>query len=114
MTSSSADSGLRPFRLDVPRSDLDDLHDRLDRTRWPQGLPATGWSYGVPTDCLRELARYRRQEYDWRAAEALLNEWPQFTTVIRPSAPRTWCAGRSSTGAATSRRWRNPTRWWAT
>lgn len=82
MTSSSADSGLRPFRLDIPQSDLDDLHDRLDRTRWPQGLPATGWSYGVPTGYLRELARYWRQEYDWRAAEALLNEWPQFTTVI--------------------------------
>ena len=62
MTSSGADSGLRPFRLDIPQSDLDDLYDRLDRTRWPRGLPATGWSYGVPTGYLRELvqASYER------------------------------------------------------
>ncbi|CAM5283734.1 epoxide hydrolase family protein [Streptomyces aurantiogriseus] len=82
MTSSSADSGIRPFRLDVPQSDLDDLYARLDRTRWPEGLPATGWAYGVPTGYLRELVEYWRHAYDWRAAEARLNEWPQFTTTI--------------------------------
>lgn len=26
--------------------------------------------------------RYWRHDYDWRAAEALLNRWPQFTTTI--------------------------------
>lgn len=82
MTSSTADSGIRPFRLDIPQSDLDDLYGRLDRTRWPEGLPATGWAYGVPGDYLRELVRYWREEYDWRAAEARLNAWPQFTTTI--------------------------------
>jgi epoxide hydrolase len=41
-----------------------------------------GWSYGIPLDYLKELARYWRHEYDWRAAEAKLNEWPQFTTTI--------------------------------
>ncbi|MFI6035926.1 epoxide hydrolase family protein [Streptomyces sp. NPDC051315] len=82
MTSSPADSGIRPFRLDVPQSDLDDLHTRLDLTRWPAGLPTTGWAYGVPADYLRELVTYWRHTYDWRAAEARLNEWPQFTTTI--------------------------------
>ncbi|MER6283364.1 epoxide hydrolase family protein [Streptomyces sviceus] len=73
---------VRPFRLDIAQSDLDDLHDRLDRTRWPDDLSATGWAYGVPAGYLRELAHYWRHSYDWRAAEARLNEWPQFTTVI--------------------------------
>ncbi|WP_406174205.1 epoxide hydrolase family protein [Streptomyces canus] len=73
---------VRPFRLDIPQSDLDDLHDRLDRTRWPDDLSATGWAYGVPAGYLRELAHHWRHSYDWRAAEARLNEWPQFTTVI--------------------------------
>ncbi|WP_033309426.1 epoxide hydrolase [Streptomyces iakyrus] len=82
MTSSPADSGIRPFRIDVPQSDLDDLHDRLDRTRWPDELPGVGWSYGVPSGYLRELVRYWRHDYDWRAAEARLNAWPQFTTEI--------------------------------
>ncbi|MYS90813.1 MULTISPECIES: epoxide hydrolase family protein [Streptomyces] len=81
-TSTHSDSGIRPFRLAVPQSDLDDLHDRLDRTRWPDELPGTGWAYGVPTAYLRELVRYWRHEYDWRAAEARLNEWPQFTTTV--------------------------------
>ncbi|MFD8724555.1 epoxide hydrolase family protein [Streptomyces sp. NPDC059629] len=79
MTSSS---GIRPFRISIPQSDLDDLHDRLDRTRWPAELPGAGWAYGVPTPYLRELARYWRHEYDWRAAEAQLNAWPQFMTTI--------------------------------
>lgn len=74
--------GIRPFRLDIPQSELDDLHDRLDRTRWPDELPGTGWAYGVPGGYLRELARYWRHSYDWRAAEARLNQWPQFTTTI--------------------------------
>ncbi|MFE9452834.1 epoxide hydrolase family protein [Streptomyces sp. NPDC006739] len=81
MTSSSAQS-IRPFRLSVPQSDLDDLHDRLDRTRWPAAMPGAGWEYGVPDGYLRELVRYWRHEYDWRAAEARLNAWPQFTTTI--------------------------------
>jgi epoxide hydrolase len=81
MTSSPAES-IRPFRLDIPQSDLDDLHDRLDRTRWPDELPGAGWAYGVPTDYLRDLVRHWRHSYDWRAAEARLNEWPQFTTTI--------------------------------
>ncbi|MET8979618.1 epoxide hydrolase family protein [Streptomyces sp. NPDC004539] len=73
---------IHPFRIDIPQADLDDLHDRLDRTRWPAEIPGSGWSYGVPVDYLRELAEHWRHRYDWRAAEARLNAWPQFTTVI--------------------------------
>ncbi|WP_433190881.1 epoxide hydrolase family protein [Actinoallomurus sp. CA-150999] len=77
-----ADQTIRPYRIDIPQADLDDLHARLDRTRWPDELPGVGWAYGVPRDYLRELVRYWRHEYDWRAAEARLNTWPQFTTTI--------------------------------
>ena len=73
---------ITPFRIDFPQADLDDLHDRLDRTRWPDELPNVGWAYGVPLDYLRGLVEYWRQDYDWRAAEAALNDWPQFTTEI--------------------------------
>jgi pimeloyl-ACP methyl ester carboxylesterase len=82
MTTSPSSDAIRPFRLTVPDADLADLHDRLDRTRWPDQLPGVGWSYGVPADYLRELVRHWRHGYDWRAAEARLNEWPQFTTTI--------------------------------
>jgi pimeloyl-ACP methyl ester carboxylesterase len=73
---------IRPFHLAVPQADLDDLNDRLDRTRWPDQLQGVGWRYGVPVDYLRELAEYWRHSYDWRAAEAQLNAWPQFVTTI--------------------------------
>jgi pimeloyl-ACP methyl ester carboxylesterase len=78
----SSDETIHPFRADIPQDALDDLYERLDRTRWPDELPDVGWAYGVPRDYLTELAAYWRHEYDWRAAEAELNRWPQFTTTI--------------------------------
>ncbi|GAB2887889.1 hypothetical protein GCM10027074_65320 [Streptomyces deserti] len=78
-TSSPAGSGIRPFRLAIPQSDLD---DRLGRTRWPDELPGRGWAHGVPLEYLRDLVRYWRHDHDWRAAEARLNEWPRFTTTV--------------------------------
>lgn len=73
---------IRPFRIDVPQSELDDLHARLAATRWPAQLPGAGWSRGVPVAYLRDLAQHWRDGYDWRAHEAALNAFAQFTTVI--------------------------------
>ncbi|MFE2960217.1 epoxide hydrolase family protein [Nocardia tengchongensis] len=73
---------IRPFHLEIPQSDLDYLHDRLDRARWAAQLPGTGWERGIPEAGLRELAAYWRNEFDWRAQEAKLNAFPQFTTEI--------------------------------
>ena len=53
---------IHPFRIAIDQADLDDLRDRLSRTRWPDELPAAGWSRGVPLDYLRELAEYWRSE----------------------------------------------------
>jgi microsomal epoxide hydrolase len=72
-----------PFRIDIPQADLDDLDRRLAATRWPaEPPPGTGWDRGVPQDYLKELTDYWRTAYDWRAAEARLNQFPQFTTEI--------------------------------
>ena len=71
-----------PFRVDVDDAVLDDLHARLARTRFPDAIPATGWEYGTPIDEIRDLVGYWRDEYDWRAAEAGLNELDQFVTEI--------------------------------
>src|SRR6266508_6615472 len=77
-----ADAGIRPFRVEIPQADLDDLRERLARTRWPDELPGVGWSRGVPLGYLRGLAAYWRTGYDWRRYEAELNAHPQFTTTI--------------------------------
>jgi len=76
------DAEIRPYRIEIPQADLDDLHDRLARTRWPDELPGVGWSRGVPLGYLRELATYWRDAYDWRKQETRLNELPQFLTII--------------------------------
>ena len=75
-------AAIRPFRIDIPQADLEDLRDRLARTRWPDQLPGVGWDYGIELDVVQELAEYWRTGHDWRAAERRLNEFPQFTTVI--------------------------------
>jgi epoxide hydrolase len=78
----ATDARIRPYRISVPQADIDDLRERLARTRWARDLPGTGWERGVPTGYLRELAAYWAKEYDWRAHEAALNTLPQFITTI--------------------------------
>lgn len=82
MTNSFTTPAVRPFRIDIPQSRLDDLRARLAATRWPEELPGAGWSRGVPLAYLKELAAYWRTAYDWRAQEAALNAHPQYTTTI--------------------------------
>ncbi|GAA3113958.1 epoxide hydrolase [Planomonospora alba] len=76
------DSMIRPFRIEIPQAQLDDLRERLGRTRWPAETGVEDWSRGVPAGYLRELAAYWADGYDWRAWEARLNAHPQFTTEI--------------------------------
>jgi pimeloyl-ACP methyl ester carboxylesterase len=73
---------IRPFRIEIPQSDLDSLNGRLASARWPGELPGVGWSRGVPLGYLKDLAGHWRTRYDWRAAEAQLNSYPQFTVEI--------------------------------
>ncbi|MFG1613881.1 epoxide hydrolase family protein [Nonomuraea wenchangensis] len=68
--------------MEIPQADVDHLHDRLADARWPGESPDVEWARGVPAAYLRELADYWRTQYDWRAQEARLNQYPQFTTEI--------------------------------
>ncbi|MET8425366.1 epoxide hydrolase family protein [Nocardia sp. NPDC004860] len=77
-----SDNGIRPFRIDIPQAELDDLNQRLTRTRWIDEMPGMGWERGVPTSYLRELATHWAEKFDWRAIEAALNAHPQFSTTI--------------------------------
>ena len=85
-TTSAQATGIRPYRISIPQADIDDLRERLTRTRWAADLPGTGWNRGVPTAYLRELATYWAQAYDWRAQEAALNSYPQFITTVDGAA----------------------------
>src|SRR5471032_2712576 len=73
---------ITPFKIDIPQAQIDDLNDRLANTRWPDESPGEGWSRGVPTQYLKGLAKYWQTTFDWRAQEAAINAYPQFTTTI--------------------------------
>lgn len=75
-------TAVRPFQIDVPQAVLDDLNDRLDRTRFPGEVADSDWQYGTNLAYLKELVAYWRNEYDWRTAEAKLNELPQFMANV--------------------------------
>jgi epoxide hydrolase len=88
-----ADTEIRPFRIEIPQADLDDLAERLARTRFANELPPDtsrpqqgpvlpGWEYGVPVGYVRDLVQYWQHKYDWRVWEARLNQYPQFITEI--------------------------------
>jgi microsomal epoxide hydrolase len=73
----------KPFRLRVPDEKLADLKERLARTRFPDEPPLEPWATGTSVSYLRELVAYWRDEFDWRAQEARINRFRQFTVPIR-------------------------------
>jgi microsomal epoxide hydrolase len=71
-----------PFALRVPDADIADLRDRLARTRLPDQAPGEPWAYGTDVAYMRDLLEYWRTGFDWRAQEAALNAFPQFTVPL--------------------------------
>src|SRR5882762_2187129 len=71
-----------PFTVAIDQSVLDDLNDRLDRTRWVDDLNDTGWTYGLSLPYMRELAQYWRHQFDWRAREEAINRFAHFRTDV--------------------------------
>jgi pimeloyl-ACP methyl ester carboxylesterase len=75
-------SDIRPFKIDIPESQLDDLRARLTNTRWPEAELVDDWTQGAPLIYVTELADYWLNSYDWRATEASLNRFDQFKTEL--------------------------------
>jgi microsomal epoxide hydrolase len=69
----------RPYTLAIDDRAIEDLRQRLARTRWPDQAPGPAWQTGTDLAWLQSLATHWREGFDWRAQEALLNAWPQYT-----------------------------------
>ena len=82
MAQGNSDTAPQPFLVDVPEADLEDLRDRLRRTRWASDAGNADWHYGVERSWLQEMVRYWCEDYDWRAQEAEINRFPQFKVEI--------------------------------
>src|SRR6185312_7083647 len=81
-STASAESAVRPFRIEVPQGEIDELRRRIDATRWPTRELVTDRSQGVQLAAIQNLADYWTTEYDWRRCESRLNALPQFKTEI--------------------------------
>lgn len=72
----------QPFTVTIPDATLADLRERLARVRWPDAPAGAGWDYGTDVAFLQELVAYWRDRYDWRAHEARLNAFAQYTVPL--------------------------------
>src|SRR5687767_12502783 len=78
----AAAPAIRPFTIETPEADLEDLRARIAATRWPEKEPVADQSQGVRLETMQKLARYWLNDYDWRKCEARLNALPNFITRI--------------------------------
>src|SRR6185503_19454222 len=70
------------YRLDVAESALEDLRGRLKRARWPDEPPLEPWSTGTSVAWMKDLVAHWLEKFDWRAWEAKLNAFPQYTLPV--------------------------------
>src|ERR1041384_5250855 len=81
-TTTTPDTAVRPFRIEVPQHEIEELRRRIDATRWPTKELVADRSQGVQLAAIQALARYWATEYDWRRCEARLAALPHFMTEI--------------------------------
>ena len=70
---------IQPFIIDIPATDITELQNRLNATRWPDPETPDDWSQGVPLQYAQEFCRYWGEEYDWSARQEQLNRFDHFT-----------------------------------
>lgn len=71
-----------PFTVGLPEATLDDLRDRLGRTRWPDEIEGAGWDHGTDLGYLKALVAYWRAGFDWRARERRINGFANFRAEV--------------------------------
>ncbi len=82
ITERSADTAIRPFTIETPEPELEDLRARIAATRWPEKETVEDQSQGPPLATMQALKRYWETEYDWRECEEELKALPHFITEI--------------------------------
>ena len=75
-------NNIRPFQINIPENELNQLSERLKNTRWPDAETVSSWDQGIPLAYAKSLANYWINEYDWRRCEKMLNQWPNYMTSI--------------------------------
>ena len=75
-------SEIKEFKIDISDEVLEDLHNRLSNSRWPNKEPVEDWNQGIPLSYMKDVCNYWLNEYNWRDRESKLNRFPHFLTKI--------------------------------
>lgn len=75
-------ASITPFKINIPGSHLQTLHQKLDLATFPDELDAAGWDMGCPLSDIKRLTEFWKDGFNWREKEQQLNELPQFTTSV--------------------------------
>src|SRR5438445_6143870 len=73
---------VRPYTVNIPKMVLDDLRERIARTRWPDEISGTGWEYGTDLKFMMDLIEYWQTRFDWRAQERAINSFTHFRATV--------------------------------
>jgi pimeloyl-ACP methyl ester carboxylesterase len=73
---------IQPFKIEVAQETLDDLQQRLKKTRWPDEVKEANWDYGTNLGYLKTLVEYWQNTFDWRQQEASINQFAQYYTTV--------------------------------
>ena len=60
---------VEPFDPTIDEEVIDDLRDRLRRTRWPDQIHTGGWDYGMNTEVLHSFVTTWLEDFDWSAQQ---------------------------------------------
>ena len=71
-----------PFKIDIPKQQLEDLKYRIEISRFPEKETPNDWSQGVPLEYLEEVTNYWKDDYSWDRAQKEINAFDQFTIPI--------------------------------
>ena len=75
-------ASVKPFTLDVPETELENLQQKLSLTVFPDELGGAGWDYGAPLADVKRLTEYWKDTFSWRDAESKINHFPNYRTTI--------------------------------
>lgn len=78
----SEDEKIHPFTVQTSDKEIEDLHERIDRTRFTDALEDSGFQYGFNSTYLKKVVSYWRNTFDWKKQVAMLNKYPHFKTKI--------------------------------
>ena len=88
---------VQPFRIAVPDETLERIRAKVAGYTWHEMPDDGGWVYGTNLDYMRELCAYWLEEFDWRAQEAALNRFSQFTAPVGAELSHVFAAYRDDT-----------------